>query len=225
MYHEAAHHFDSIGIKTGGISLDLSKMMEQKASAVSGLTKGIEGLFKKNKVAYAKGWGKLLGDGQVQVSKEDGSTETLRGKHIVIATGSDVAHIPNVPIDEERIVSSTGALSLQSVPERLVVIGAGVIGLEMGSVWSRLGSKVTVVEFADNPVGFADKDIISTFKRTMEKQGLKFRLKTAVQKAERKGDVVHLTVAPAKGGDPEVIEADVVLVSVGRKPYTQASFG
>jgi len=221
MYHEASHHFKTYGIDAQGLSLNLANMMKQKESAVTGLTKGIEGLFKKNKVTYAKGWGRLLGGGQVEVSKADGSKDVLRGKHIILATGSDVAAIPNVPIDEERIVSSTGALSLKEVPKRLIVIGAGVIGLEMGSVWSRLGSEVTVVEFMDAPASFADSEIARTFKRSLEKQGLKFMLKTAVKRAEQKGDTVALEVAPAQGGDAKTLEADVVLVSVGRKPYTE----
>ena len=225
MYHEASHHFKTYGIDAQGLSLNLANMMKQKESAVTGLTKGIEGLFKKNKVTYAKGWGRLLGGGQVEVSKADGSKDVLRGKHIILATGSDVAAIPNVPIDEERIVSSTGALSLKEVPKRLIVIGAGVIGLEMGSVWSRLGSEVTVVEFMDAPASFADSEIARTFKRSLEKQGLKFMLKTAVKRAEQKGDTVALEVAPAQGGDAKTLEADVVLVSVGRKPYTEVRGG
>lgn len=205
MYHEAKHSFASHGIKVSGdVTIDLPAMMKQKDTAVKGLTGGIEGLFKKNKVTYVKGWGKITAPGSVQVTKEDGSQEVVSAKNIIIATGSDVADIPTVPRDEERIVSSTGALTLKEIPKRMIVIGAGVIGMEMGSVWSRLGSEVTVVEFAKNPIAVADADIVRAFKRTMEKQGVKFMLETGVQKAERKGDVVELTVAPAKGGDPQV---------------------
>lgn len=220
MYHEALHAFPSHGIKVSGVEVDLGAMMAQKEKAVKGLTKGIEGLLKKNKVEYIKGAGTITGPHGVSVALLDGSSREVKAKNIIIATGSDVRSLPGVPIDEEKIVSSTGALSLKAIPQSMVVIGGGVIGLEMGSVWSRLGAKVTVVEFADGIGGYMDNELRRAFQRVLEKQGLKFVLGTKVLGADSSGDGVTLTLEPAKGGEQQQLSADVVLVSTGRVPYT-----
>lgn len=208
--HGAAH-----GIKHAGLEVDLPAMMAQKSTAVQGLTQGIEMLFKKNKVTYIKGHGEIVDAHAVRVEKE-----VLRTKNILVATGSDVMQLPGVEIDEKTIVSSTGALTLEKVPGKLVVIGGGVIGLELGSVWSRLGAKVTVVEFLDRIIPGADGDIAKSFQKVLEKQGFEFKLGTKVTKAEKKGNGAVLTMEPSKGGAAETLEADVVLVAIGRKPYT-----
>ena len=221
MYHEAKKHFANHGVTVDNVGIDLGKMMEQKDKAVDGLTKGIEGLFKKNKVEYVKGWGKLKSGTEVEVVMEDGSTQVIKTKNVVIATGSDVAQLPGITIDEEKIVSSTGALKLKEIPKKMVVIGGGVIGLEMGSVWSRLGSEVTVVEFTDNIVPTMDGECRRVFQRSLTKQGLKFKLKTKVCSAEVSDSGVKLTLEPAKGGDQETLDADIVLVATGRRPVTE----
>ena len=203
------------------VSIDVGKMMEQKSKSVTGLTKGIEGLFKKNKVSYVKGWGALTANpGEVVVSKEDGSTETISAKNVILATGSEPATLPGVDVDEETVVTSTGALSLKSVPERMVVIGGGVIGLELGSVWSRLGAKVTVVEFGKDICPPMDAQMRKTFQRALKKQGFDFKMEKKVTAAEKTASGVKLTVEPSAGGDAEFLETDVVLVATGRKPYT-----
>lgn len=209
--HGAAH-----GIKVGKLELDLKAMLKRKDDVVDGLTKGIEGLLKKNKVTYVKGTGEITAPDTVKVGKE-----TLKTKNILIATGSDVVQLPNVTIDEKKIVSSTGALSLEKVPNHLVVIGGGVIGLELGSVWRRLGAKVTVVEFADRIVAGMDGEISKQFQKILEKQGIEFKLGMKVTKADSKSKEVKLTLEPAAGGKAEEMTADVVLVAVGRKPYTE----
>ncbi|MDX2113922.1 MAG: dihydrolipoyl dehydrogenase [Alphaproteobacteria bacterium] len=214
-FHDAKHHFSSIGIK-GDVSLDLPAMMADKDKKVVELTKGIEFLFKKNKVTYVKGRGSVKSASEVLV---DGK-ELLKTKRILIATGSDVMRLPGVEIDEKKIVSSTGALTLDKVPGHLAVIGGGVIGLEMGSVWSRLGAKVTVIEYLDKIGGYMDAEVAKQFQRTLEKQGISFKLGMKVTGADSKGKGVVLNVEPAKGGAAEKLEADVVLVSIGRKPYT-----
>jgi len=219
LYHEAKDNGAKYGIKIDGISVDLPVMMEQKGTAVKGLTSGIEGLFKKNKVDYIKGFGSISDANTVDVKLTEGGNQTVKTKNIVIATGSEPSSIPNVTIDENRIVSSTGALSLPEIPKKLVVIGAGVIGLELGSVWSRLGAEVEVVEFLDRITPGVDKEIATQFQRVLQKQGLKFKLGTAVQSAEAHDSGVKLTVAPSKGGDTEIIEADYVLVATGRRPF------
>lgn len=221
MYAEAKNHFAHYGVMVKDLTIDWGAMQKQKADAVSGLTKGIEGLFKKNKVKYAKGWGKFKSANEVEVTAEDGTKSVLSAKNIMIATGSDVTPLPGVPIDEERIVSSTGALSLKTVPKKMIVIGAGVIGLEMGSVYSRLGSEVTVLEYLDFIVPSMDSEVRRNFHRSLEKQGIKFKLGVKVTKGEVKGDKVLLTMEPSKGGPSEVIECDVCLVSIGRKPFTE----
>jgi dihydrolipoamide dehydrogenase len=216
-FEETLHHAAAHGIKVEKVSLDLKTMMERKSKTVDSLCKGIEGLFKKNKVDYYKGFGRIEGVGKVSV---DGK-ETLATKNIIIATGSDVATLPGITIDEKRIISSTGALSLEKVPEHLVVIGGGVIGLELGSVWKRLGAKVTVVEYLDRILPGMDAEIAKNFQRILEKQGFSFKLATKVTAAKDDGKKVSLTLEPAAGGAGETLTADVVLVAVGRKPYTE----
>jgi dihydrolipoamide dehydrogenase len=216
-YAEARHALAAHGVKTGEVALDLDVMMDRKNGVVEELTKGVEYLFKKNKVDYVKGAGALGGPGVVTVDAK----ATLQGKAIVIATGSDSAPLAGVEVDEKRIVTSTGALELGAVPKHLVVIGGGYIGLEMGSVWLRLGAQVTVVEFLDRITPGMDAEIAKQFQRILKKQGFQFRLGTKVTGAAVQGDTVRLTVEPAKGGDSEVIEADVVLLSIGRAPYTR----
>jgi len=220
-YFEAATKtFPSLGIKVSGVALDLQQMMAQKEEAVEGLTKGVEFLMKKNKVDYLKGTGRILGAGRVEVTDASGAKITLETKNIVIATGSDVTGLPGVEIDEEKIVSSTGALALGKVPESLVVIGAGVIGLELGSVWRRLGSKVTVVEFLDRVLPTMDGEISKQAERIFKKQGMAFELGHKVVAIEKTAKGVDVAIEPAKGGDKRVLSADVVLVAIGRKPFT-----
>eukprot|EP00877_Chromochloris_zofingiensis_P006265 jgi/Chrzof1/1892/Cz10g25060.t1 len=220
LYWEAKKHFAGHGITLSGVDYDWGTMQQQKDKAVGGLTKGIEGLFKKYKVSYVKGWGTINSPDTVDVSLLDGGNDSLKTKNIMIATGSEVTPLRGVPIDEERIVSSTGALALKEVPKTMVVIGGGYIGLEMGSVYQRLGADVTVVEFMDNIVPTMDGEIRRLFQRTLQKQGMSFKLGTKVNSAERKGDKVVLEVEPAKGGEKSTMEVDVVLVSAGRRPYT-----
>tara|TARA_B110000977_G_scaffold185425_1_gene250246 strand:+ start:13459 stop:14622 length:1164 start_codon:yes stop_codon:yes gene_type:complete len=197
-------------------------MMAQKAKSVDGLTKGIEGLFKKNKVTYSKGWGSLSSTpGEVVVSKEDGTTETISAKNIILATGSEPASLPGVEVDEKTVVTSTGALSLTEVPKRMVVVGGGVIGLELGSVWGRLGSKITVVEFGKDICPPMDAQMRKTFQRALKKQGFDFKMEKKVTGAKKlDSGAIELTIEPSAGGDAITMEADVVLVATGRKPYT-----
>lgn len=213
-FYDAQNHFAEIGIKVKP-ELDLKTMMGRKDKVVVDLTKGIEGLFKKNKVTYVVGTGSIKSASEVVVGKE-----TLKTKRILIATGSDVMPLPGVAVDEKKIVSSTGALTLDKVPNHLVVVGGGVIGLELGSVWKRLGAKVTVVEFLDKIGGAMDGEVSKQFQRTLEKQGFEFKLGSKVTSADAKGKGVSVTVEPAAGGKAEKLEADVVLVAIGRKPYT-----
>jgi len=204
------------GIKTSGVEVDLDTMHGGRKEAVKGLTQGIEFLFKKNKIEWLKGLATFESADTVKVGDR-----TVRAKNIVIATGSSVTPLPGVTVDQERIVDSTGALELPQVPKRMVVIGGGVIGLELGSVWRRLGAQVTVVEFLDQILPGFDDDVRKEANKIFKKQGFEFRLSTKVTKAERKGDTVTLTVEPAAGGTAETIEADVVLVSIGRRPNTE----
>jgi dihydrolipoamide dehydrogenase len=204
------------GVGTGEVKLDLDVMHGGRKEAVKGLTQGIEFLFKKNKIEWLKGHASFESANTVKVGDR-----TVRARNIVIATGSSVTPLPGIEIDQQRIVDSTGALELPAVPKRMVVIGGGVIGLELGSVWRRLGAQVTVVEFLDQILTGFDDDVRKEANKIFKKQGFEFRLSTKVTKAERKGDVVTLTVEPAKGGEAETIEADVVLVSIGRKPNTE----
>ena len=221
LFSAAQNEFASLGIKTGKVELDLTQMMGQKDEAVEGLTKGVEFLLKKNKAEYIKGKGRILGKGKVEVALADGGTRVLETKNIVIATGSEPATLPGIEIDEERIVSNTGALSLTAVPTKLVLIGAGVIGLEMGSVWARLGSEVTVVEYLDRILPPADAEVAKEAERTFKKQGLSFKLGTKVTGIEKTKTKLKVAIEPAKGGAAETLDADVVIVAIGRKPYTE----
>jgi len=219
-YEETARHLAAHGVRATGVALDLPAMLQRKDKVVDELTRGIEFLFKKNKVDYLSGRGRLAGGGRVEVLLADGGTAGLTAKHICVATGSESTPLPGVAVDEKRIVSSTGALALLGVPSHLVVIGAGYIGLEMGSVWRRLGAKVTVVEYLDRILPGMDAEIAKQFQRILTKQGMAFRLGTKVTGSMPSGTRVMLTLAPAAGGEPETLEADVVLVAVGRRPYT-----
>lgn len=210
---------DNLGIEVKP-RLNLAQMMKQKDESVTALTKGIEFLFRKNKVEWIKGWGRLNGPGQVTVSLADGSSRELQAKNIVIATGSEPTPLPGVTIDNQRILDSTGALALPEVPKHLVVIGAGVIGLELGSVWRRLGSQVTVVEYLDRICPGLDNETAKTLQRTLSKQGMAFKLGTKVSAASTTGNGVTLDLQPAAGGATEQLQADYVLVAIGRRPYT-----
>ncbi len=220
LYHKAEAEFAQHGIKTTGLSLDLKAMMARKAQVVGDLTTGIEGLFKKNKVEYILGHGTITSPGTVQVALKAGGERNLTAESIVIATGSDVMSLPGVEFDEKTIVSSTGALSLSKVPKHLVIIGGGYIGLEMGSVWGRLGAKITVVEFLDRITPGMDGELSRNLQRSLANQGMEFRLSTKVTGVKKARDGVELTLEPAKGGDSETLKANVVLVSIGRKPFT-----
>ena len=212
-YEEALKHFENIGI-TADVKLDLQKMLANKDKVVLDLTKGIESLFAKNKVTRIKGEAKIISSNIVEVNKEQ-----IKAKNILITTGSSVIEIPNIKIDEEFIVSSTGALKLSKVPENLIVVGGGYIGLELGSVWRRLGAKVTVIEYALSIVPMLDKEIATQFMKLQQKQGIEFKLNTKVLSAEVKSGKVNLTIE--EGGKSSVVTSDVVLMAVGRKAYTQ----
>lgn len=221
IYEQTKHHAEEHGIIAKDVKLDLAKMIKKKDDVVTSLTQGIDFLFKKNKVTRYVGAAVIMGNGVVAVKKEQGEPESLRAKNILIATGSEVAELPGVEIDEEQIVSSTGALSLKVVPNKLIVIGGGVIGLEMGSVWRRLGAEVEVVEYLDEIVPGQDEEIRKAFRKVLEKQGIKFRTSTKVLSASKDKKGVTLTVEPVAGGAQEKLTADIVLVSTGRKPNTK----
>ncbi|MET0313876.1 MAG: dihydrolipoyl dehydrogenase [Hansschlegelia sp.] len=221
LFDEAGHAFGKMGIEVGAPKLDLAKMMAFKDEGVAGNVKGVEFLFKKNKVEAFHGTGRIAAPGKVEVAAEGGETTTLETKAIVIATGSDVAKLKGLEIDETSIVSSTGALVLPKVPNKLVVVGGGVIGLELGSVWRRLGAEVVVVEFLDRILPGMDADLGKQFQRLLEKQGMTFKLGSKVTGATKAGERLAVSVEPAKGGEAETIEADVVLVAIGRVPYTE----
>jgi dihydrolipoamide dehydrogenase len=220
MFEEAAHSFAKMGVSVSAPKLDLPAMMEFKQQGIDGNVKGVEFLMKKNKIDVIYGLGRILGAGKVEVSG-NGSTQRLDAKNIVIATGSDIARLKGIEIDEKRVVSSTGALSLDKVPERLLIIGAGVIGLELGSVWNRLGAKVTVVEFLDRILPGMDGEIAKQFQRLLEKQGFAFKLSAKVTAIDTSGKTLAAKVEPAAGGAAETLDADVVLVCIGRVPYTE----
>jgi dihydrolipoamide dehydrogenase len=221
MFEEAGHSFAKMGVKVAAPQLDLPAMMNFKQQGIDGNVKGVEFLMKKNKVDVLKGTGKVLGSGKVEVSA-DGKSQVVETKSIVIATGSDIARLKGIEIDETRIVSSTGALSLDKVPGKLLVVGAGVIGLELGSVWRRLGAEVTVVEFLDRILPGMDGEIAKQFQRILEKQGFAFKLGAKVTAVDTSGKTLKATIEPAAGGAAETLEADVVLVAIGRVPYTDA---
>jgi len=218
-FHEAGSEFAQLGIKAK-VDLDLPAMMARKTKVVGELTKGVEFLFKKNKVEGIVGEGRIAGPGKVEVRLPDGKTRSLTAGNIIIATGSDVAALPGVAIDEKQIVSSTGAIALTQVPKRLLVVGAGVIGLELGSVWKRLGSEVTVVEFLDRVTPGIDGEVSKAFQRILTKQGFAFQLSTKVTGVEKTKAGLKVTVEPAAGGEKSTLECDVMLVAIGRIPYT-----
>lgn len=222
MFMEAGHNFAALGIDVGKPKLDLKAMLAHKDTTVDANVKGLQFLFKKNKIDWIEGTGTVLGAGKLSVTDKDGKSQEIETKNIVIATGSDVAGIPGVEVafDEKTIVTSTGALELEKVPGHLVVVGGGVIGLELGSVWARLGAKVTVVEYLDTILGGMDGDVAKQFQRILGKQGIEFKLGAKVTGVEKAKSGAKVTFEPVKGGDAETIEADVVLVATGRKPFT-----
>jgi dihydrolipoamide dehydrogenase len=221
LFEEAGHQFAGMGIKVGKPALDLAAMMKFKDEGVDGNVKGVAYLFKKNKIESFHGVGSIAAPGKVAVKAADGKTETLETKAVVIATGSDVARLKGITIDEKRIVSSTGALVLDKVPAKLLVIGAGVIGLELGSVWRRLGAEVLVVEFLDRILPGMDNEVCRQFQRILEKQGIAFKLSSKVTAVDASGKTLKASIEPAAGGAAETVEADMVLVSVGRVPFTE----
>jgi dihydrolipoamide dehydrogenase len=221
LFEEAGHAFAKMGIGVGKPKLDLKQMLAFKDEAVDGNVKGVDYLMKKNKIDVLRGAGRIVAPGKVDVTGGDGKTQTLETKNIVIATGSDVAQLKGIAIDEKRIVSSTGALTLEKVPEKLLVIGAGVIGLELGSVWRRLGAQVTVVEFLDRILPGMDGEVARQSQRLFERQGMAFRLGAKVTGVDASGKRLKASIEPAKGGAAETLEADLVLVAIGRVPYTE----
>ncbi|MGE5442336.1 MAG: dihydrolipoyl dehydrogenase [Bacteroidota bacterium] len=222
LYEEAAHAFAKHGVRVDGVGFDLSAMLARKDQVVGQLTQGVAGLFKKNKVDHVLGRARIAAPDAVAVTPLDGGEpKTLHTENIIIATGSDIARLPGIDIDEKRIVSSTGALSLDKVPATMVVIGAGYIGIELGSVWRRLGAKVMVVEFLDQILAGMDGEVSKAMLRILQKQGLSFRLGSKVTQALSNDGGVRLTIEPVTGGDPVPMEAEVVLVSVGRRPFTE----
>jgi dihydrolipoamide dehydrogenase len=219
-FEEAKHALGQHGVKVNGVELDLAAMMARKQKVVGDNTRGVEFLFKKNKVTWLKGMARLTAPGKLVVSG-NGADQEVAAKNVIIATGSDAMPLPGVEVDEDRIVSSTGALDLKEVPKHLVVIGGGYIGLEMGSVWRRLGAEVTVVEFLDRITPGMDAEIGKALQRVLTKSGFKFQLGTKVVAARKGNEGVTLTLEPANGGDKSELKADVVLVSIGRRPYTE----
>jgi len=220
LYEMAGKGFAGLGIEVTP-KLNLAQMMGQKTESVTALTKGIEFLFKKNKVDWVRGRGRIAGPGKVEVTAADGTVSTLSAKDIVIATGSEPTPLPGVAFEDGKVVDSTGALSLPAVPKHLIVVGAGIIGLELGSVWRRLGAQVTVVEYLDRITPGMDSDMAKAFQRTLTKQGMAFKLGSRVTGANPSKDGVELTVEPAAGGAPETLKGDVVLIAIGRRPYTE----
>jgi dihydrolipoamide dehydrogenase len=219
LYELANKDFAKMGID-GKVTVNLPVMLQQKADSVLALTKGIEFLLKKNKVDYIKGWGRIAGPGKVAVKAEDGTETVLDTLNIIIATGSEPTPLPGVDVDQKRIIDSTGALVIPEIPKSMVVIGAGIIGLELGSVWRRLGAEVTVVEYLDRITPGMDAETAKTFQRILTKQGVKFKLGTKVTAAKASKTGVALTVEPSAGGAAETLSADYVLVAIGRRPYT-----
>ena len=214
-----AKNFSKLGIETGDVKLNLDKMMKNKEKAVSILTKGVEFLFKKNKVTYLKGFGSFISDKKISVKGEDGKKKEIEAKNIIIATGSEAMPMPNVEFDEKTIVSSTGALSLKEVPKSLVVVGGGYIGLEMGSVWSRLGAEVNVIEFLDHITPGMDREISEEFMKILKKQNIKFHLNRKVTSIKKTNNSVQISTSD-KNGDSKDFNCDVALISIGRKPFT-----
>lgn len=222
VFHQTAHGIDALGVEVAAPTLNLSKMMAHKDATVKSNVDGVAFLFKKNKIDAFQGTGKVLGAGKVSVTNDQGEEQVLETKNIVIATGSDVAGIPGVEveIDETIIVSSTGGIALEKVPANMVVVGGGVIGLELGSVWARLGAKVTVVEYLDTILGGMDGEVSKQFQRMLAKQDIDFKLGAKVTGVEKSGAGAKVTFEPVKGGEAQSLEADVVLIATGRRPYT-----
>ena len=221
MFEEAGHGMAPLGIVVAPPKLDLAAMMKHKDDTVAANVNGVAFLFKKNKIDWIVGEGRIAAPGKVVVKGADGKDSIQETKAIVIATGSDVARLPGVEIDEKTVLSSTGALSLAKVPKKMIVVGAGIIGLELGSVWRRLGADVTVVEFLDRILPGMDGEVGKQFQRMLEKQGLVFHLSHKVAKVEKAGGGVKATVEPAAGGEAKTLDADIVLVAIGRRPFTE----
>ena len=221
LYEEAEHKFAEMGIKVGTPAIDLAAMLKYKQGAVDGNVKGVDYLFKKNKIETFHGTGRITARGKVEVKNADGKAQVLETKNIVIATGSDAARLNGIDFDEKRIVSSTGALELPALPKKLLIVGAGIIGLELGSVWRRLGAEVTIVEFLDHILPGIDTEIAKQFHRILQKQGITVRLSSKVIGVDSSGKVLKVKVEPVAGGAAETLEADVVLVAIGRVPYTE----
>ena len=222
LFEQAGHELGVHGIKVGPPTLDLAQFMKRKGEVVDATTKGVAFLFRKNKITAFQGTGRIEKAGSVVVLGDDGAVkDTLAAKNILIASGSEVIPLPGVTVDEKKIVSSTGALELAEIPKRLVVVGAGIIGLELGSVWRRLGAEVTVIEFLDHITPGVDEEVTKQLQRSLTKQGMKFKLGSKVTKADAGGAGVVLTVEPAKGGAAETVEADIVLVCIGRRPFVE----
>jgi dihydrolipoamide dehydrogenase len=221
LYEEAAHKFAEMGIKVGTPAIDLAAMLKYKQDAVDGNVKGVDYLFRKNKIETFHGTGRIAARGKVEVKNGDGKAQVLETKNVVIATGSDAARLNGIDFDEKRIVSSTGALELPTVPKKLLIVGAGIIGLELGSVWRRLGAEVTIVEFLDHILPGIDSEVAKQFHRILQKQGIAVRLSSKVAGIDSSGKVLKVKVEPAAGGGTaETLEADIVLVAIGRVPYT-----
>jgi dihydrolipoamide dehydrogenase len=220
LYEEAGHSFAKMGIKIMGPKLDLPAMMKFKDEGVAGNVNGVAFLLKKNKIDAFIGHGRIVAPGKIEVKGAGGKTESVETRNIVIATGSDVTRLKGIEIDEKRIVSSTGALTLEAVPKKLLVVGAGVIGLELGSVWRRLGAEVVVVEFLDRILPGMDLEVGKQFQRILGKQGMAFKLSSKVTAIDASGKTLKASVEPAAGGAAETIEADVALIAIGRVPYT-----
>ncbi|MBB5536581.1 dihydrolipoyl dehydrogenase [Rhizobium giardinii] len=223
VFHQTAHGIDALGVEVQAPKLNLEKMLAHKDATVKANVDGVAFLFKKNKIDAFQGTGKVLGEGKVSVTNDAGEEQVIETKNIVIATGSDVAGIPGVEveIDEKVIISSTGGIALEKVPATMVVVGGGVIGLELGSVWSRLGAKVTVVEYLDTILGGMDGDVAKQFQRMLAKQGIDIKLSAKVTGVEKQGSGARVTFEPVKGGDAATIDAEVVLIATGRKPFTE----
>src|SRR2546421_8050855 len=220
LFEEAGHKFEHMGIKVPAPKLDLAAMQKFKDEGVAGNVNGVAFLLKKNKIDAFIGHGRITAPRKIDVKGADGKTQTIETKNIVIATGSDVTRLKGIEIDEKRIVSSTGALTLDKVPTKLLVVGAGVIGLELGSVWRRLGAQVTVVEFLDRILPGMDAEVGKQFQRILQKQGMTFKLSSKVTAIDTAGKILQASVEPAAGGAAETVEADVALIAIGRVPYT-----
>jgi dihydrolipoamide dehydrogenase len=221
LYEEAAHKFAEMGIRVGTPAIDLATMLKYRQQAVDGNVKGVDYLFRKNKIETFHGAGRIAAPGKVEVKNADGKAQILETKAIVVATGSDVARLNGIEIDEKRIVSSTGALDLPAVPKKLLIVGAGIIGLELGSVWRRLGAQVTIVEFLDHILPGIDSELGKQFHRILQKQGIAVRLSSKVTAIDTASKTLKVKVEPATGGAAEMLDADIVLVAIGRVPFTE----